>query len=176
MPTGTVTPLQEKCGGEVFNLSVQTSSSNQVAWYDQNGQLLGNGTTISQIAQFSQTYSCHIAGPYGCSINIQLPLIVNMDCCLNNSPPPANFSYTIYSNTEWNNVNYTLTNDVVVMPGVILGIYNCNLKFANLKGIVLREGADLDIVNSNLTNLDNCPSYFDNSSAMIYNYHVFLLK
>lgn len=165
MPTGTVTPLQEKCVDEVFNLSVQTSSSNQVAWYDQNSQLLGNGAIISQIAQFSQTYSCHITGPYGCSINIALPLTVNPNCCINNSPPPSNFSYTISSDTVWNNVNYTLTNNVIVMPGVTLGIYGSNLKFANLKGIVLQAGADLDIANSNLTNLDNCPHPWKGISA-----------
>lgn len=165
LPIGSVFPLQEKCVGDLFYLSAQTYSSNQVSWYNQSGQLVGVGPNIGQYAQFSQTYSCLITNSSGCSTTIPVNLSVNLNCCTNDSPLPANISSNISANTIWNGVNYTLTNDIVVMPGVTLTILNSTLKFGNLKGIILQEGADLKIQNSTLTNLDNCPNAWTGISA-----------
>lgn len=165
LPIASVFPLQEKCVGDLFYLSAQTSSSNQVSWYNQSGQLVGVGPNIGQYAQFSQTYSCLITNSSGCSTTIPVNLSVNLNCCTNDSPLPANISSNISANTIWNGVNYTLTNDIVVMPGVTLTILNSTLKFGNLKGIILQEGADLKIQNSTLTNLDNCPNAWKGISA-----------
>lgn len=165
LPIGSVSPLQEKCVGDLFYLSAQTSSSNQVSWYNQSGQLVGVGPNLGQYAQFSQTYSCLITNSSGCSTTIPVNLSVNLNCCINDSPLPSNISYTIASNAIWNAMNYTLTNDIVVMPGVTLTILNSTLKFGNLKGIILQEGADLNIVSSTLTNLNNCPHAWKGISA-----------
>jgi len=165
LPIGSVAPLQEKCVGDLFYLSAQTSSSNQVSWYNQSGQLVGVGPNTGQYAQFSQTYSCLITNSSGCSTTIPVNLSVNLNCCINDSPLPSNISYTIATNTIWNAVNYTLTNDIVVMPGISLTILNSTLKFGNLKGIILQEGADLNIVSSTLTNLTNCPHAWKGISA-----------
>lgn len=165
LPIGSVFPLQEKCVGDLFYLSAQTSSSNQVFWYNQSGQLVGVGPNIGQYAQFSQTYSCLITNSSGCSTTIPVNLSVNLNCCTNDSPLPANISSNISANTIWNGVNYTLTNDIVVMPGVTLTILGSTLKFGNLKGIILQEGADLNIVSSTLTNLNNCPHAWKGISA-----------
>lgn len=165
LPSGNVLNIPQLCVGDLYYLSALTSSSNMVSWVSEAGNPIGNGNNVAQIAANDEVINCQISNSFGCTLTLPVLVPVDTVCCTNDSPLPDGSSYLITSNTTWSNVNYTLTSDIIVYPGVTFQINSSTLKFANWKGIVLQDGADLRIQQSFLTNLDNCPHAWKGISA-----------
>lgn len=71
--------------------------------------------------------------------------------------------YIISENTEWNNVHYTIGDNISVEPGKILRITNSTIEFDEYKGIFIKSlwttgahGGVVIIDNSTLTSYDYC--------------------
>jgi hypothetical protein len=155
-PAVAVSSPAEVCSGEAVNINLSTQSGNITTWYNSAGAQIGSGNYFVYNPQYSQSIQYLVSNSAGCSTSGNINVTVNPNCCtLNNLPP--------YSSTEFtapltiSGQNYTFNSDLVMDGPVTLLITQSNLKFAQNCGIVLKNGADLRVEASELTNLSNCP-------------------
>lgn len=155
-PTAAVSPPAEVCAGEAVNINLSTQSGNITTWYNSAGAQIGSGNYFVYNPQYSQSIQYLISNSAGCSTAGNINVTVNPNCCtLNNLPPYSSTEFT--STLTISGQNYTFNSDLVMDGPVTLIITQSNLKFAQNCGIVLKNGADLRVEASVLTNLSNCP-------------------
>jgi hypothetical protein len=155
-PTVAVSPPAEVCVGEAVNINLSTQSGNITTWYNSSGAQIGSGSYFVFNPQYSQNIQYNVSNSAGCSTTGNINVSVNPNCCsLSNLPPYSSTVFTSPLNITGQ--NYTFNSDLIMDGPVTLVITQSNLKFAQNCGIVLKNGADLRVEASVLTNLSDCP-------------------
>lgn len=169
-PAVAVSSPAEVCVGEAVNINLSTQSGNITTWYNSAGTQIGSGNYFVYNPQYSQNIQYNVSNSAGCSTTGNINVSVNQNCCsLSNLPP---YSSTVFTTPlDITGQNYTFNSDLIMDGPVTLVITQSNLKFAQNCGIILKNGADLRVEASELTNLSNCPNPWKGIGATHTSYY-----
>lgn len=169
-PVVAVSSPAEVCVGEAVNINLSTQSGNITTWYNSAGTQIGSGNYFVYNPQYSQNIQYNVSNSAGCSTTGNINVTVNQNCCsLSNLPPYSSTVFTTPLNITGQ--NYTFNSNLIMDGPVTLVITQSNLKFAQNCGIVLKNGADLRVEASVLTNLSNCPNPWKGIGATHTSYY-----
>ncbi|MFN0032870.1 MAG: T9SS type A sorting domain-containing protein [Flavobacteriales bacterium] len=152
------------CIGSGTQLHASSAFDLAYTWSPATGLNTTSGSIVIATPMATTTYTVTATSSSGCVSTETIELVVATECCISDMPPPT---YSIDAATpDWVGMTYTLDQNLVIQSGVGFEIDNCTLKFAQGKGIILWQGADLKIKNQSLlTVMEICTGHWAGISA-----------